>query len=87
MATLQEEHDGQPDFVIMVKNNVQEAGVTNASSTAGKHLVMAEGPLREKLLGPGVQLVKEDSYMFANSWNIAEEVMKNSSEEEEEEEK
>jgi hypothetical protein len=86
VATLQEEHSGQPDFVIMIKNNVQEAGVTNASSTAGKYLVMAEGPLREKLLGPVVQFVKEDSYMFANSWNMDKEVMKNSSEEDEEEE-
>ena len=70
-ATLQEEHGGQPDFVIMIRNNVQDAGVTKASSTAGKYLLMAQGPLREKLLGPGVQFVKNESYMFANSWNMA----------------
>ena len=75
-ATLQEEHGGQSDFVIMIRNNV-----TNSSSMEGKNLVMAESPLREKLHGPGGNFVKKDSYMFANSWNMAEDIFQDEEEE------
>ena len=36
VASIQVEHGGDPDFVIMIRNNIQDPTATNASPTAGK---------------------------------------------------
>ncbi len=74
-AAHQIEHGGKPDYLFMMRNNIQDPNVTNASPTAGKYMIMSEGPIREHLLGGGVKFVKGESYMFANHWDMTEEVI------------
>ena len=43
-----------PDYVILVRNNLGSEITSNAS--AGKYFVFGEGPIKDKLLKGGTQL-------------------------------
>ena len=45
VSAMQVEVGKEPDFVIIMKNNVQDTNVNNPAETAGKYMVYAEGPL------------------------------------------
>ena len=45
VSAMQVEVGTEPDFVIIMKNNVQDTNVNNPAETAGKYMVYAEGPL------------------------------------------
>ena len=38
----------EPDFILIVKNNLQENNVNISATTAGKYMVYGEGPLKKK---------------------------------------
>ena len=44
-----------PDFILIVKNNLQENNVNISATTAGKYMVYGEGPLKEKLIEDGIK--------------------------------
>ena len=71
-ASLQQEHGGSPDYLIMIKNNIPDS---SSSKSAGKYMVMAEGPLRNQLLSHGVKFVENNCMMMANSWDMTEEII------------
>ena len=48
-AQLQAEHGVEADFMIIMRNNLQSSNVTNCSKTAGKYMISAVGPLKERL--------------------------------------
>ena len=54
-SRLQREAGSEPDFVIIMKNNLQDPKTSNASASAGKYLIYGEGAIREKLLQSGIQ--------------------------------
>ena len=57
----------------MIKNNLQDPNAVNAGTTAGKYLVVSEGPARELFLTEGLRFEKGVTYMMANTWDMSEE--------------
>ena len=44
---MQIEAGAQPNFLIIMFNNVQDPHASNPSSSAGKYLTYGEGPIKE----------------------------------------
>ena len=55
----------EPDFVIIMKNNLQASNVNNPAETAGKYMVYAEDPLKKELLEDGIKYKKGEMYLMA----------------------
>ena len=53
VSNLQRVHGAAPEFVLIVKNNVQKPGGKNAAATAGKYMVASRGNLREMMFSTG----------------------------------
>ena len=53
-SRLQREVGSEPDFVLIMKNNLQDPKTSNASASAGKYLIYGEGKIRDKLLQSGI---------------------------------
>ena len=64
------------DFLIIMKNILQRADVSNPSPTAGKYMIHTRGNIREKLLGQGIKFDTASMYMLANDKNFEEETRK-----------
>ena len=58
-----------PEFVLIVKNNVQKPGGKNAAATAGKYMVASRGNLREMMFSTGIKFT-EDFVMMANDYDM-----------------
>ena len=78
-SSLQIEVGTEPDFCLIVKNNLQRRSTTNAAPTAGKYMVYCRGPLRQQLLGGGLMLEHDSLYMMANNYDYTEEKLAYSS--------
>ena len=74
----------EPDFIIMVKNNLQENNVNNSAATAGKYMVYGEGPLKEKLIEDGIKFKTGEMYLMGNNFDYQEEGVKEKEEDVEE---
>ena len=48
-----------PEFVLIVKNNVQKPGGKNAAATAGKYTVASRGNLSEMMFSTGIKFTKD----------------------------
>ena len=66
----------EPDFILIVKNNLQENNVNNSAATAGKYMVYGEGPLKEKLIEGGIKFKTGEMYLMANNFDYQEEGVK-----------
>ena len=80
---MQREVGTEPDFVILIKNNLQDPNTSNPSASAGKYFVFGEGPIKEKLIEPGIQFDQKQLFLMANNHNFDEEKVKKVSSEEE----
>ena len=69
---MQIEAGAEPNFLIIMFNNVQDPHASNPSASAGKYLTHGEGPIKEKLMKEGLKFDKS-MYMMANNYNFAEE--------------
>ena len=69
---MQIEAGAQPNFLIIMFNNVQDPHASNPSASAGKYLTYGEGPIKEKLIKEGLKFDKS-MYLMANNFNFAEE--------------
>lgn len=78
----QVEHGAEADFVLLIKNNVQDPSVRNAAKTAGKYMVFAGGPAKQMLIEEGIKYKRNTMYLMENHIDIKEEIV----EEEEESE-
>jgi len=78
-SSLQVEVGTEPDFCLIVKNNLQNPNTSNAAPTAGKYMVYCEGPLRHQLLGGGTMFDYGSFYMMANNYDYTEEELNVSS--------
>ena len=58
------------DFLIIMKNILQGADVSNPSPTAGKYIIHTRGNIREKLLGQGIKFDTASMYMLAIDKNF-----------------
>ena len=70
---MQREVGTEPDYVILIKNNLQDPTTSNPSASAGKYFVFGEGPIKEKLIERGVQFDQKQMFLMANNHNFDEE--------------
>ena len=70
----QREHGTAPDYVLLMRNNLQDARTTNASPTAGKYMVFAEGPAKALLLAGKLAYSRADMFLMASHQTSREEV-------------
>ena len=83
LSRMQREVGTEPDYVILIKNNLQDPTTSNPSASAGKYFVFGEGPIKEKLIERGVQFDQKQMFLMANNHNFDEEKVKKASLEEE----
>ena len=73
-SRMQIEAGTEPNFLIIMFNNVQDPFSSNPSASAGKYLTYGEGPIKEKLIKEGLKFDKS-IYLMANNYNFAEETV------------
>ena len=71
----QREHGTAPDYVLLMRNNLQDAHAKNASPTAGKYMVFGEGPAKALLLAGKLAYSRADMFLMANHQTSREEVV------------
>ena len=55
ICNLQKVHGVEAEFALIVKNNLQIAGGRNASTTAGRFMVVCDGRMKELLFSSGIK--------------------------------
>ena len=70
IANLQKQHGAQPEYILIVKNNVQNAGGKNPSPTGGLYMVSGEGKLLFEFLKNGIKFDEQQFVMMANQYDM-----------------
>ena len=70
VSGMQIEAGAEPNFLIIMMNNVQDPNASNPSKSAGKYLTYGEGTIKEKFISEGLQL-DETYFLLANNKNFA----------------
>ena len=73
VSFLQLEHGLLPDYLLMVKNNVQKENVPNPAQNAGKYMVKCSGQVEEVLKTIGLRFNSTSMVMMANNFDFTEE--------------
>ena len=74
VSLLQLEHGLLPDYLLMVKNNVQKENVPNPATNAGKYMLKCSGQVEEVLKTSfGLRFNSSSMVMMANNFNFTEE--------------
>ena len=60
----------EPNFSIIMLNNIQDPNASNPSQSAGKYFTSGEGAIREAFLSEDLQL-DESYYLLANNKNFS----------------
>ena len=55
IANLQKQHGAKPEYIMILKNNVQNSGKKNPSPTGGLYMVCGEGKLFSEFLKNGIK--------------------------------
>ena len=71
----QREHGSFADYIILMKNNLQDHKSKNASPTAGKYMVFGEGPAKKKFLNGDLLYNREDMFLMESHKNSQKEVV------------
>ena len=79
----QGEHGTSADYIILMRNNLQDPKYKNASPTAGKYMVFGEGPAKERFLNGDLLYNIEEMFLMASHKNNQEEVVSDREEEQE----
>ena len=56
VSRMQIEANAEPNFLIIMLNNVQDPNASKPSQSAGKYLTYGEGVIKETFLSEGLQL-------------------------------
>ena len=70
VSGMQIEAGAEPNFLIIMMNNVQDPNASNPSKSAGKYLTYGEGTIKEKFISEGLQL-DESYFLLANNKKFA----------------
>ena len=73
-SRMQIEAGAEPNFLIIMFNNVQDPCSSNPSASAGKYLTYGEGPIKEKLIKEGLTY-DQSIYLMANNYNFTEQTV------------
>ena len=69
VANLQKQHGAEPEYILIVKNSLQDPGAKNPSATAGKFMVYAEGSLLSEFMSQGI-IFDSRFVIMANEYNM-----------------
>ena len=73
VSRMQREVGTEPDYVILIRNNLQDPHTSNPSASAGKYFVFGEGPIKNKLVKKGIKFDDKEMFLMANNHNFEEE--------------
>ena len=68
LGSVQKEHGGEPNYLLIIKNNIQEA--SKQSTTAEKFIVQGEGPIMDGFLHSGIEYDSDNYVKLVNSWSL-----------------
>ena len=68
LSSLQEEHGGTPNFLLIVKNNVQQP--SKQTTTAGRFMVAGQGEIFEEFMHEGIEFDTDGYVKMTNSWSM-----------------
>ena len=80
ISALQMEVGTEPDFLLLVKNNLQDPKVAKPSKMAGKYMAFGKGELSDSFFSFGIKFDTKNMYKLANNFNYEEEVTEGTSE-------
>ena len=63
----------EPDFLLLVKNNLQDPAVAKPSKMAGKYMCYGSGEMSDLFFKSGIQFNASKMYKLANNYNYEEE--------------
>ena len=69
-AELQKKAGKQPNYLLLVQNDLHDASCRTPAAHAGKTLVWGEGPLMEKYLDEGVKFHQDSSFVCRTIFNM-----------------
>ena len=72
----------EQDFLIIVRDNIHQAGMEHSAKSAGKLMVYGKGSVKRDFMGEGIKFNKDEYYVHANSHNFEEEIYEKDSDEE-----
>ena len=73
VSRMQREVGTEPDYVLFIRNNLQDPNTSNPSASAGKYFVFGEGPIKNKLVKKGIKFDDKEMFLMANNHNFEEE--------------
>ena len=73
VSALQMEVGTEPDFLLLVKNNLQDPSVAKPSKMAGKYMCYGSGEISELFFKSGIKFNASEMYKLANNFDYAEE--------------
>ena len=69
IANFQKQHGAKPEYIMILKNNVQNSGGKNPSQTGGLYMVCGEGKLFSEFLKNGIKF--DDQFVImANQYDM-----------------
>ena len=72
ISALQMEVGTEPDFLLIMKNNLQDPKVANPSKMAGKYMAFGKGDLSDLFFHVRIKFGANKMYKFANNFNYDE---------------
>ena len=73
VSALQVEVGTEPDFLLLVKNNLQDPTVAKPSKMAGKYMCYGIGEISDLFFNSGIKYNASEMYRFANNYDYKEE--------------
>ena len=78
VSALQLEVGAKEDFILLVRNNLQDPSIAHQSSTAGKYMCYGVGPIAENFYTTGIKFEKTEMIKMLNNYDYAQCKRKNS---------
>ena len=75
VSALQMEVGTEPDFLLLVRNNLQDPLLANPSKMAGKYMCYGNGEISDLFFKSGIKFNASEMYKLANNFNYAEEIL------------
>ena len=75
VSALQMEVGTEPDFLLLVRNNLQDPLLANPSRMAGKYMCYGNGEISDLFFKSGIKFNASEMYKLANNFNYAEEIL------------
>ena len=71
VSALQLEVGAKEDFILIVRNNLQDPSTSHQSSTAGRYMCYGVGPIAENFYTTGIKFESDEMVKMANNYDYA----------------